>query len=165
MHRLSVFVEGDWRPHQHAGVYGLVEGGAVAAAPAEHPIQLLASLLDALTPPLALRLEVLEPMGMSKPDPVRWEAPADRLREWLESNATWLEGDARLAVTLSDVDGNEARFDEHDLIWLTGDLGKFEPFLLAAGLLPGEIELPFPHAHQYRQEWTPVFDSMLARLR
>jgi len=165
MHRLSVFGEGEWRAHQHQSVYGAVEGEGVAAAPAEGPVALLASFLDALQPPVTLRLEVLEPMGLDNAEPVSWTAAPDRVREWLLANATWLEGDARLAVEISDSHGNSARFDEHDLIWLKGDLGIFEPFLLASGLIPGEIDLPFPHAHQYRQEWTPAFESMLARLR
>jgi hypothetical protein len=165
MHRLSVFGEGEWRAHQHQSVYGAVEGEGVAAAPTEQPIALLSSLLDGMQPPVTLKLEVLEPMGLDNAQPVSWTAPASSIREWLMANATWLEGDARLAVEISDAEGNSARFDEHDLIWLRGDVGVFEPFLLAAGLIPGEIELPFPHAHQYRQEWTPAFESMLARLR
>ncbi|MCC7435192.1 MAG: hypothetical protein IT363_10945 [Methanoregulaceae archaeon] len=165
MYRLSVFDEGGWHPHRYPVIYGPVDGGAVAAAIDEHPVRLLAALLDALTPPVTLTLEVLEPMGLSQSEPVSWTAPPSILREWLESNGTWLEGDARLSVTLADGDGDKARFDEHDLIWLAGDLGRFEPFLLAAGLLPGEIEIPFPHGHQYREEWTPVFEQMLRRLR
>lgn len=164
MYRLSVFEDGDWRPHRYASTYGPVDQGALAAAAEEHPVQLLASLLDAFSPPITLHLEVLEPMGLPQAKPTHWTAPASVLREWLQSNATWLEGDARLAVTLTDVEGRSARFDEHDLIWLSGDLGAFEPFLLAAGLLPGEIEIPFPHGHQYREEWTPVFEQMLQRL-
>lgn len=160
-----MFEDGAWGPFRHADTYGLVEGDGLAAAPAEAPIQLLASLLDAMTPPVTLRLDVLDPMGLESSEPVAWTAPGDAIRTWLSSNATWLEGDARLAVSLADADGLSVRFDEHDLIWLSGDLGRFEPFLLAAGLLPGDINLPYPHAHQYREEWTPVFKQMMARLR
>lgn len=165
MRRLSVFESGEWAAYHHADLYGPVDGEGLAAAPSQSPVALLSSLLDALTPPITLRIEVLDPMGLDPTTPVTWTAPAETLRSWLAANATWLEGDARLAVSLSDSGGQTARFDEHDLIWLEGDAARFEPFILGAGLLPGAIELPFPHAHQYRPEWTPAFQAMLKRLR
>lgn len=161
-YRLSVLEGGEWHRHRHPEVYGQVEGGGIAAASSE-PIRLMLSLLDALVPPVTLRLEILEPEGLTERD-ASWTTSPSVIREWLEANATWLEGDARLAVSVCDSEGQSARFDEHDLIWLEGDLGRFEPFLLAGGLLPGEVTIPYPHAHQYREEWTPLFDRMLARL-
>lgn len=164
-YRLAVLDGGSWRPVAYEGVFGAEERW-LAAAPTGSPIELLIALVDGLTPPYRLELEVLESEGLSaeEGDVFAVGAAFDRtsLVAWLTNHAEALESDARLAVLVHGArPGERIVYDEHNRLLLNGDPATFEGLLLANGLLPGDPSVPMPHAHHYRPELTESLASLL----
>jgi hypothetical protein len=164
-YRLSKFVDGAWSPHVYDDVFGL-EGSYLVAAPSKEPLSLASALLEVMAPPYAIELEVLEPEGLDAKDGevVSIARGVDRgtAREWLLQNANLLESDARLALLIHGSAGERLVYDEHNRLLLTGSVMDYEGILLSEGLMPGDVSVPMPHAHQYRDELTPELARLLA---
>lgn len=165
-YRLAVLRDGAWKPHGYDDVFGLDEPYLVAA-PASSPLALAVALLDAVQPPYRLELEVLEPEGMDATDgeviSVGGPMSRDELAQWAESHASLLESDARLAVIIHGFSGERIVYDEHNRLLLTGPIMDYEAILLSKGLIPGDIAVPMPHAHRYRDDLTPRLSELIDR--
>lgn len=164
-YRLAVFQDGIWSPARYEGVFGPEERW-LAAAPSGSPLELLIALLDAMTPPFRLELEVLESDGLEANEAQLFPVGTfdrDRLAAWLTEHAETLESDARLAVLVHGSQaGERIVYDEHNRLLLNGDHATFEGLLLANGLNPGDPSVPMPHSHHYREEKTEALRALLA---
>ncbi len=165
-YRLAVFVDGEWIPHRYSDVFGL-EHPYLVAAPLGSPLSLAVALLDALTPPYSLELEILEPEGLSAREgevvAIGSYLSFDAASRWLRAHADLLEADARLAVVIQGSQGERIVYDEHNRLLLTGPILDFEGVLISQGLMPGEVAIPMPHAHRYLDSLTPQFANLINR--
>jgi hypothetical protein len=163
-YRLAVFQDGIWSPARYEGVFGQEERW-LAAAPSGSPLELLIALLDAMTPPYRLELEVLEPEGLDAREGELFPVDTfdrDSLVTWLGQHAEALENDARLAVLVhGSQPGERIVYDEHNRLLLNGDQASFEGLLLANGLLPGDPSVPMPHSHHYLPQVTGALAALL----
>lgn len=157
--------DGAWRPHVYPDVFGWEEPYLVAA-PAEHPLRTACSLLDAMTPPFRVELEVLESRGVDVEEGANVLVGTEWSREdvvnYLTQHEHLLESDARLAVLIHGSSGERVVYDEHNRLLLTGSTTAFEAVLLSLGFVPGEVAVPMPHVHQYRDDLTPSLSAILA---
>ncbi len=165
-YRLAVLEDGTWHPHAYADVFGL-EPPYLVAAPVRSPLSLAVALTEAMSPPFRLELEVLEPEGLQAEDgeviEIQGSLSREDLAQWVDSRAPLLESDARLAVLIHGSNGERIVYDEHNRLLLTGPTLDFEAILLSQGLIPGDISVPMPHAHRYRDDLTPALSVLISR--
>ncbi len=163
-YRLGVLRDGAWSPVDYQNTFGPGWESALVAAPASHPIDLVFRLMECGGPYFLIRFELLEPHGMSYPEG-RFDYASPLSRDdiilGLKNKQAALETDARLVLDLRDDSGMRIRYDEHNQVLLDGPLAAFEQILLAEDFRPGNVDVPFPHAHHYRDELTPVFEEWL----
>lgn len=91
--------------------------------------------------------------GSAGPLSVFRPLPFDSVAGFCRRFATFLESDGRHHLWISSPEaGGTLVYDQHEWIWAYGDLPTYLDVLADLGLREGEIELPFPHAHQYHPE-------------
>ena len=76
--------------------------------------------------------------------------------------ADFLEGDGRHQVWLASEDETCLLvFEQHDILYAYGDLDGYERLLRERGFRPGEVAIPVPHFHHYRDLFDPDEDAVL----
>lgn len=93
----------------------------------------------------------------------------DKVSSLCEEFADYLEIDPRHNFAIKNSETRDvALLDEHNFIFCTGDLDRFEALLLSIGLEQTEISLPTPHVHQLHDlfdDVEPKFVEALKSLR
>jgi hypothetical protein len=133
-------------------------------APRGHCIGLLQKLAACLEEPFLLLYVLIVPRGEGKAGRYQSEFSysAIQLDEFLTSYEEFFEQDARQNLWIRSTSGSGLLvYDRHNLIYAYGPLEQFIAILRSAGLLESDkVHMPFPHAHNYHEE----FDSHAKRL-
>jgi hypothetical protein len=149
-------------PYRHSNAWKREPAGnteRLVIGPQGDFIDLVMSLTACLQPPYAVLYVLSVPRGGSEPGRYQlWDRlDLDQLSAFVEPYRSYLEGDARHHLWIHSLDSAASIvYDKHDLIYAYGPLDCYLQTLTERGLTEGEVELPFPHYHNYFEE----FDSM-----
>ncbi len=162
-HKLGAFVEGaGWVEHQYTGVFER-ETGWLVVAPDRGHIDLLLNLAGSLAPPFTLQYVLLVPQSredgryeLTKPLAIHdlLELFA-RYREFFEE-----DGRHHLRVSAS---GVTLVYDQHNVLYLFGEIDRFADLLTSHGFTEGEVVLPSPHTHHYHEKYDVLVEDLMTR--
>jgi len=164
-YRLGAFVDGvGWVEHEYGRVWER-QPDRLAAAPDTGHIGLILALSDELQEPFQVRYELLVPRDEAEDEgSFELDSPMSRadLQAFLRRYRQLFEEDGRhhLHIT-APADGGEIVYDQHNVLYLSGPLDRFEAVLRDAGLQAGTLRFPSPHSHHYHQELDAMLDDML----
>lgn len=159
--------EGGMTAYHYPDVYKLQEISGMkrlVVGPSRNHIDLILELSDFLTEPFRILYVLVEPIGKPEEDTGRFELDQEFKREdmraFLERFREFFETDARHHVWIASPTGTIV-YDQHDTLYLYGPVLEFEQVLLGRGLTPGDVEFPYPHAHQFHSHLNPILDQLL----
>lgn len=122
-------------------------------------LDLVLELTQCLEAPYAVLYVLSVPRGGSEPGRYQLEERLEmpQLQSFLEPYRAYLEGDARHHLWIHSLDSSATIiYDKHDLIYAYGPIDCYLNVLSKRGLGEGEVELPFPHYHNYFEEFDAV---------
>lgn len=161
MHKLSMLVDGEWRPAELALRFQRQQGRIRATLPL-HATPLIQDLIEVLPAPYFVLYILHTPRGEA--DAGRYQSPAldsAQLHEFLSRFSEYLSGDGRFDIWVHSPEEQATLvWDRHNIMFVYGPLDKFIPVLDGAGYEEGFDQLPAPHSPHYR----PEFDALAAEL-
>lgn len=171
-YRLGAFVDGrGWVEHRYGRVWErkASETGKprIVAAPDDRQIDLILDLARLLQPPLRILYVLLVPRDDGQ-DEGRFEMTRaldySELEAFLRRYRELFECDGRhhLWIASPDLDATIV-YDQHNVLYLYGDLDAYASRLNDWGLREGQVEFPSPHSHHYHAELDDTVDEMLHR--
>ena len=164
-YRLGAFVDSvGWVEHTYGRVWQHLDNRLLAAPDHGH-IELIRSLIALLDGPFNVAYSLLVPRDDSK-DEGRFELVAplttEELSTFLGRYRELFEDDGRHDLLITGQNG-EILYDQHNVMYLSGPIDRFEPVLNKAGLREAEVAFPSPHSHHYHEELDSLLDDMLER--
>lgn len=131
-------------------------GDRLVIAPSAHQITLLSDLTRVLPEPFGILYVLLVPREQTN-QPGRYESPEPSSRSELESFLTkfetYFESDGRHHIWVMSLPiSSTLVYDNHNVIYAYGPLEKFRQIAVKHGLLEKDIQIPFPHTHNYNVE-------------
>lgn len=157
--KLGYFVTGTGQvPYSHPHTWRREPAGngeRIVAGPSGGFIDLTLQLVGCLEPPYSVMYVLAVPR---RSEPGRYQLDRtlelDELRLMLEPYRAFFEGDARHHLWIySHPSASTVVYDLHNLIYAYGPLNRYIEVLEQAGLREGDVELPFPHYHNYFEEF------------
>lgn len=119
-------------------------------------------LIGSTEPPYTLLYVLHTPRGEGAAG--RYVGPdlgRDELKSFILRFRTYLQADARFDLwAYSAADESTVVWDRHNLLFAYGNLDVFANQLRALGFVEGDVTVPSPHQHHYREE----FDSDAAAI-
>lgn len=146
-------------PYRHPNTWKREPAGnteRLVIGPGSDFLDLVVRLAECIQPPYAVLYVLSVPRGGSEPGRYQLEERLEfqPLKSFLEPYRGFLEGDARHHLWIHSVDSAATIiYDKHDLIYAYGPLDCYLQVLSDRGLVEGEVELPFPHYHNYFEEF------------
>jgi hypothetical protein len=159
---MTALQNGSMQPYRPARLFSVDEDGRMVASIGEGALNFLEKTVEFLPEPLNLlyvlieddrRAGIYELHGVAKSDVL------NLLKEFTE----FLEDDARHDFAISSATGDGVMYDQHQRLMFAGDLDRFEPLLSAEKFFPGDVTLPWPHAHLFHPEFDGTLEKWLAR--
>lgn len=127
----------------------------IVAGPDSGFVDLVLRLVECLKPPYAV-MYVLSVARKCEPGRYQLEQPVtlSEIKQMIEPFRAFLEGDARHHLWIYSAESAATVvYDLHDLIYAYGPLDCYIQVLTEAGLKEGKVELPYPHMHNYFDEF------------
>ncbi len=140
------------------------ERKCLSVAPKDQQAALMLALAEQFPTPYTLGYALVEPTEGARMGSYVRREPMDlpALQGWMEEFGPFLEQDARHNFWIIGHGGESSLFyDQHDIIYLRGDLEHFRPLLKEWGLTEGPVELPYPHTHHSFPEWDEAMQRLL----
>lgn len=139
-----------WTIQQTTGPARLIIG------PRSDHIKLMLALSRVLAEPFGVLYVLL--ITRRGHTPARYQSPhplARRdLEQFFQNFSYYFEGDGRHHIWLrSFPDDSTIVYDQHNVIYVYGELRQFEDILGKEGLQRGEVSFPSPHSHYYNDEF------------
>lgn len=161
MYKLGHLVSGNWVEHIYPATFSLSESTQgtqrlIAGVPDGRP-EVFRPLVESLAPPYNL-LYILhtprgeEPAGRYQSSPIDTE----EFRRFIAQFSSYLSSDARFDIWAHSSSENATIvWDRHNQIFGYGPLQRYARTLNELGFAQGEVEVPAPHAHNYRSDCDP----------
>jgi hypothetical protein len=163
--------EGEPVPHDYGDVWQeerTSAGPRLVVGPSSRRVELMRALAVSLEEPYWL-LYVLVVSRTSHHEEARYQSsePIGRgeLEDFLDEYSEYLEGDGRHHLWVaSPSETSTVILDNHDVLYLYGELDTFKSVLREHGLKEGTVTIPVPHRHTYNSELDDWEDRIMAAL-
>lgn len=171
MHKLSYLVDEKRFAHSFAPVYAEERTFSgtpliITGAPGGDAL-VFETLTLLLEPPYVLLYVLHTPRGEAQAG--RYESDAlhaDQLRSFLARFHGYLAGDGRFDLwALSTREKATVVWDHHNQLFAYGPIAQFASRLRALGFHPGELQVPDPHEHHFREEYDGHASEVFTALR
>lgn len=168
MYKLGHIENSDWVEHVFPAVFHLPDRAdevqrIVAGVPAGDPT-VFERLTCCLEEPYFLLYVLHTPRGEGAPG--RYQSPAlsrPQVRDFVARFSALLSGDARFDLwSYSLPEKSTIVWDRHNLLYAYGPLDRYVVELKALGFVHGEVIVPAPHSHEYRQELDTIATALLS---
>ena|SRR5579862_2408019 len=166
-YRLGAFVDGvGWVEHEYGRVWER-QPERLAIAPDTGHVSLLLSFSDELEEPFHIEYFLLVPRSEEDEEGCfELASPLSRtdLQVFLRRYRQLFEEDGRHHLQVS-APASDATilYDQHNVIYASGPLQRFERVLGESDIPEGVLEFPSPHSHHYHEELDVMLDDMFER--
>jgi len=166
MHKLHVPPPGDGPPWIHPSTFAIehLAGSSRITAGSPGNARVFERLTACLLEPYLLLYVLHTPRGEA--DAGRYQSEplsGAEFRALVARFGRYFAGDARFDLWVhSPADGSTIVWDRHDLIHAYGPLERFTLELERLGYIAGEVGVPVPHIHHYREEFDADAAELLA---
>jgi hypothetical protein len=160
---MTALQDGSMQPYRPARLFSMDDDGRMVATIGDGAVAFLEQTVNLLNEPLNLLYVLIEDdqkAGIYE----AFGVPKTQALEVLREFRDFLEDDARHDFAVSDATGQGVMYDQHQRLMLAGDLATFEPLLTEERFFPGDVTLPWPHAHLFHPEFDTTLEKWLARL-
>jgi hypothetical protein len=168
MHKMDYLSGTEWIEHSFPPQFTCAESSdgttRIVAGVPHGDTEIFEHLVSALEPPYFLLYVLHTPRGEGGAG--RYQSPKlslEQLRMFITRFRPFLSADARFDIWAhSPAENATVVWDRHNMLYAYGPLEKFSSLLRSLGFDAGELQVPDPHAHNYRQELDSYAKELLA---
>ena len=161
IYKFGCHVDGKEAPYAYPNIWcrGETSGpDRLILAPSSNHVDLMRRLCLEMSEPFGLLYVLL--VSRCGREPGRYQAAkpfsAADLAGFLDGSEVYLEGDGRHHLWIMSLpDTSQLIYDNHDVIYVYGQLDQFAGIAMERGMAQKEVRFPVPHLHRYNGE----FDS------